>query len=154
SVCPGQHTFDDPNGYSIVWWDPAALELGRPANYGLRREELIAKDAPARVVQQGLERYHAWRIGRESAIERGSAPSLRVLTVRARAAVGATSAEGAEPASETGADETPLAVPVSVVNLRGNHRRPTGARFGALVHAVLGLVPLEASEAAVRRLVD
>jgi ATP-dependent exoDNAse (exonuclease V) beta subunit len=156
SVCPGQHTFDDPNGYSVVWWDPSALELGRPANYGLRREELIAKDAPARVVQQGLERYHAWRIGRESAIERGSAPSLRVLTVRARAAAatGATGADGIEPAQDTGGDDAPLAAPVNVINLRGDHRRPTGARFGALVHAVLGLVPLDASPDAVRRLVE
>jgi ATP-dependent exoDNAse (exonuclease V) beta subunit len=152
SVCPGQHTFDDPNGYSVVWWDPAALELGRPANYGLRREELIAKDAPARVVQQGLERYHAWRVGREGAIERGSVPSLRVVTVRARAA--SSGFESPAETQEPGGDEAPLAAPVSVVSLRVDHTRPSGARFGALVHAVLGLVPLEASPVAVRNLVD
>jgi ATP-dependent helicase/nuclease subunit A len=139
SVCPGLHSFDDPNGYSVVWWDPAALDLGRPPNYGLRREELIVKDAPARVVQEGLERYHAWRVGRERAIERGSAPSLRVVTVRARAA-----ADAADHASDD----------VRLVRLEVDHARPSGARFGALVHAVLGLVPLDASADDVRRLVE
>jgi ATP-dependent helicase/nuclease subunit A len=152
SVCPGLHTFDDPNGYSVVWWDPTALELGRPANYGLRREELIAKDAPARVVQQGLERYHAWRVGREGAIERGSTPSLRVVTVRARAAT--TGAEAEDAAPDTAPDPAHDEARVSVVSLGVHHARPTGARFGALVHAVLGLVPLDASAADVGRLVE
>jgi ATP-dependent helicase/nuclease subunit A len=150
SVCPGLHTID--SGHSVVWWDPAVLELGRAPNYGLRREELIAKDAPARTVQQGLERYHAWRVAREGALERGSTPSLRVLTVRARAAASARGeqAQGGEARDEPGHRDAP----VSVVNLQAGHARPSGARFGALVHAVLGLMPLDASTDDVRQLVD
>src|SRR5262249_22641478 len=117
-----------------------------------RREELIVKDAPPHVVQQGLERYHAWRVGREGAIERGSAPSLRVLTVRARAAAGLGETEeqgGAKTSADASAD-----APVTVVRLLVDHARASGARFGALVHAVLGLVPLDASATEVRRLVE
>jgi ATP-dependent helicase/nuclease subunit A len=166
SVCPGLHTFDagtEGGQYSVVWWDPAILELGRAPNYGLRREELIAKDAPAKTVQQGLERYHAWRVGRESAIERGSAPSLRVVTVRARAAVGGAAADAAlsasagggvgDAASAANAAESGTAN-ARVVSLRVDPARPSGARFGALVHAVLGLVPLDASATDVQRLVE
>jgi ATP-dependent helicase/nuclease subunit A len=144
SVCPGLHVFE-PANYSVVWWDPAALELDRAPNYGLRREELIAKDAPARVVQQGLERYHAWRVAREGALEQGSTPSLRVLTVRARAAV---------TADATSVDAGGAEAAVRVVSLHVDHARPSGTRFGALVHAVLGLVPLDAGAADVRRLVE
>jgi ATP-dependent helicase/nuclease subunit A len=48
--------------------------------------------------------------------------------------------------------------PVEVVDVRSNDgegtggTRPSGVRFGALVHAVLALVPLDAADEAVRRL--
>jgi ATP-dependent helicase/nuclease subunit A len=146
--------------YPVVWWDPAILDLGRAPNYGLRREELIAKDAPLRIVQQGMERYHAWRVAREGAIERGSVPSLRVVTVRARAAAGiGDAAAGDAAAGDTGAADAAAGAaahdaPVSVVSLHVDQARPSGTRFGALVHAVLGLVPLDASATDVRRLAE
>ncbi len=147
SVCPGQHTMEaaDASGatasHSVVWWDPAALDLGRAPNFGLRREELIAKDAPTKTLQQGLERYHTWRAAREGALERGSTPTLRILTVRARAATIGANATGAESS-------------VTFMHLRADHDRPRGARFGALVHAVLGLVALDASADDVAQLAE
>ena len=45
--------------------------------------------------------------------------------------------------------------PVEIVDLRGHAgtaARPSGVRFGALVHAVLALVPLDAADEAVRKL--
>jgi ATP-dependent exoDNAse (exonuclease V) beta subunit len=54
------------------------------------------------------------------------------VTVRARAA----------------ADEQPVD-DVEVVDLRGSGARPAGPRFGALVHATLALVPLDADRATV-----
>jgi ATP-dependent exoDNAse (exonuclease V) beta subunit len=140
NVRPGVHTFTpDANArYDVTWWDPAALDLGRQPNYGLRREELIAKDAPAGVVDAGLERFHLWRNRREGAIERGTQPTHRVLTVRARAAQLAS--------------QPPAAVAVETVT-----PRPAGAagpRFGGLVHAVLAVVPLDADRAAVRAVTE
>src|SRR5439155_417926 len=38
TVCPGLHGFE-PDGYSVVWWDPHApgLSLGAQPTFGLRR---------------------------------------------------------------------------------------------------------------------
>ena len=48
TVSPGLHRIGDGDAaHDVVWWDPAALHLGIPAPFGLRREELIAKDVPA-----------------------------------------------------------------------------------------------------------
>ena len=74
--------------YEVVWWYPASLELDRAPNFGLRREELIAKDAPPAVIAEGQGRYYTWRANREGALERGATPSQRIVTVRARAADG------------------------------------------------------------------
>lgn len=189
---------DDDQSYGVVWWDPAALELDRTPNFGLRREELIAKDAPAAVIAEGQQRYFTWRATREGAIERGATPTLRVVTVRARAAAlveegtshaaagGAGEVRDGAPASgvrpsasrenaasspldghpsppdeKTRANEASAAPPrlprVDIVDVRGDdvaaRVRPSGVRFGALVHAVLALVPLDASDDVVRRLV-
>ena len=49
SVCPGLHRLTpigdsaSDGAYDVVWWDPASLELDCAPNFGLRREELIAK---------------------------------------------------------------------------------------------------------------
>jgi hypothetical protein len=43
--------------HDIVWWDPFALQLDVAPPFGLRREELIAKDVPARVIDEGTARY-------------------------------------------------------------------------------------------------
>ena len=114
----------------VTWWDPGALDLGRQPAYGLRREELIAKDAPAGVVEASLQRFRSWKVGHAQTIEAGSRPGVRVLTVRASAA---------QPPEE--GDALP---PVRVEVLKRSGARPAGPRFGALVHAVLALAPLDA----------
>jgi ATP-dependent helicase/nuclease subunit A len=119
----------------VTWWDPGALELGRQPTYGIRREELIARDAPPGVVEAGLQRFREWRHAHERTIETGGLPGVRVLTVRASAA---------QPLEE---GETLPPVRVEVLTRRGRGARPAGPRFGALVHAVLALVPLDADEA-------
>jgi ATP-dependent exoDNAse (exonuclease V) beta subunit len=120
----------------VTWWDPGALDLGRQPTYGLRREELIAKDAPAGVVEAGLQRFREWRRAHETTIESGSRPALRVLTVRASAA---------QP-PEAGEDLPSVRVERAKVR---PGPRASGPRFGALVHAALALAALDAAEASI-----
>ncbi len=143
SLRPGIHTFEGDEPYDVTWWDPARLDLDRQPRYGLRREELIAKDAAPGVVLAGEQAFQEWKVRREGAVERGSRPTHRVVTVRARAAQLARALAPADAGGDPAAD-----VRVDVI------RRPAdvaagGVRFGALVHAVLALVPLDAAEATV-----
>jgi ATP-dependent helicase/nuclease subunit A len=133
SVRPGIHSFRGDAAYDVTWWDPARLDLGRQPRFGLRREELIAKDAPPGVVEEGLERFHAWKVRREAAVERGRRPTHRVVTVRAR-----TAGTAADPAT----DGLP-AVRLQTIP-RPDGVTGAGPRFGALIHAILALVPLDA----------
>ncbi|HYM26131.1 MAG TPA: UvrD-helicase domain-containing protein, partial [Vicinamibacterales bacterium] len=79
TVCPGEHAFGD---YSIVWWDPHELALGKKAPFGVRRDDLIVKDVPRNVVADGRGRYDRWHLARADARDAGSAPSLVVATAR------------------------------------------------------------------------
>ena len=156
AVRPGIHDFDGASPYAVTWWDPARLDLNRQPRYGLRREELIAKDAAPGVVAAAEERFAEWKVARESAVERGSRATQRVVTVRARAAQRAGSATLFDPKSEgsgvaSGARSgEPAGDPVRVEAIpRPDGIAATGVRFGALVHAVLALVALDAPPATV-----
>ena len=124
-------------GYPVVWWDPNSptLGLGIEARFGIRQAELLSKDTPAPVVEQDLARYHAWRERRDRTVSEAATPSLRVLTVTERAE--RLVAEGVPAATDVDEPE--------VVELAGNPSRPSGRRFGVLVHAVLAVTPLDAT---------
>ncbi len=153
NVAPGRHWFGREAAlpgssgslapphepYAVVWWDPQTLELKKERPFGIRREELIAKDAPAAVVSEGLRVFHEWRVAREGALERGGTPSARVVTVRSRAAA---DVDGAS--LDT----------VRVIELNAGQRQPRGARFGALVHAALGLLAYDAAHDVITRGVE
>ncbi|MPY89258.1 MAG: AAA family ATPase [Luteitalea sp.] len=155
NVRPGRHSYggetgttgsrDAHPGYDVVWWDPSVLELERPPAPGLRREELIARDAPEHIVTEALREYETWRQSKQHVLEIASAPSTRVLTVRARAAQLFDGGAEGGPAPDVTIDQ---------VNGTSGEARPRGARFGALVHAALGLVPLDADDARVGEIVD
>ena len=125
------------DGYAVVWWDPNSptLRLGVEAKFGIRQEQLLSKKAPAEVVEQDLARYHAWRERRDRTVLDAATPSLRVLTLT-------------ELAERLVADRVPAATDgdePEVVELAGTPGRPSGRRFGALVHAVLAVTPLDAT---------
>ena len=132
NVQPGLHRFGAGNerGYGVVWWDPGRLSLGAAPPFGLRQTELISKDAPRTVVEADLEAHRQWRQDHDTAVARGSQPSLRVRTATEWAAM-------SERPEETARD-------VQVLDLSRGVRRPAGPRFGSLVHAVLASVPLDA----------
>ena len=132
TVAPGLHRFE---GHAVVWWDPCALMLDVQAPGGLRRAELIAKEQSDVLDADALAAYRAWQRARGDALAAASAPSRRVRTITEWAQSG---------------DAWPLAELMPVVELDAVERagrRPAGTRFGALVHAVVAVSPLDASVA-------
>jgi ATP-dependent exoDNAse (exonuclease V) beta subunit len=124
----------------VVWWDPRALKLGAEAPLGIRRPELIVKDVAPDIVQSGLAAYNRWRERRQQALAVGSHSSVALRTVT----------QIAKTAAEASPDlKLP---PVEIVELPRAANRPSGARFGALVHAVLASVPLGGDLSVIQRL--
>jgi ATP-dependent exoDNAse (exonuclease V) beta subunit len=133
--------------YHVTWWDPRALHLGAAPPYGLRRDDLIVKTGDLFGVDRRLAEYEDWRDGKAASIARASRPGLRVQTATAWAAEAARL--GIDQAlldlAPDGRDE------IAVLEIPGAKKRPHGARFGSLVHAVLGTVPLDAGSDLVER---
>jgi ATP-dependent helicase/nuclease subunit A len=161
TVCPGLHVrrldssdpllhFSPARGaaeeraggteFSVVWWDPHALKLGAEAPLGIRRPELIVKDVAPAIVESGLAAYNAWRGRRDQALTAGSHASVTVRTVTQ---IAKTAADGAPDL------QLP---PIEIVELPRAANRPSGPRFGALVHAVLASVALDGDLGTVQRL--
>jgi ATP-dependent helicase/nuclease subunit A len=136
TIAPGRHLFGQ---YSVVWWDPRWLTLNLQPPSGIRRQELIVKEAPRDIVAGRRQAYEAWRASRHAAREAGRMPSLDVRTAREWAR------------SDLAPGMSPDAERVAIVGI-GRDRdvdRPAGTAFGLLVHAVLAEVPLDASSATV-----
>ena len=133
SVSPGLHT-PQAGDHDVVWWDPAALELGREAEGGIRGETLLVEDDASRELSQAVARAHeGWKDARAAALSRGQTLSLRVVTPTSGAVAPA---------------------PADVRHDRCEGRdpeRPRGRRFGTLVHATLAAVPLDAGADAIAR---
>ena len=154
TVAPGQYEFasnadSEPDGqrtadngsrdkYQVVWWDPRVLALDAGTPFGLRRDDLIAKDGDAAGSTGRLAAYRQWEAQRTAAIADASRPSISSRTV-----------------TQMAADrELPLidadALRIEVVELPRVASRPFGPRFGTLVHTTLATVPLDADEGTVR----
>ncbi|MDC0739767.1 UvrD-helicase domain-containing protein [Polyangium mundeleinium] len=126
TVCPGEYSL--PGGHDVVWWDVTRLDLAREPAFGVRREDMLRKDAPVGRVEEDLETYRRWVRERAADRERGARPLYKVQTVTERA--------------ETSNEAPGLDVPI--VDVGREAGRPGGARFGELVHAVLAQIPLSA----------
>ncbi len=125
SVMPGLHTAE-AGGHEVVWWDPAVLELDKAPTTGLQQDEVLREDAEGTNAAAGVASFQAWHQGRAKNLECGSVPSMRVITAR--------EVEG-QPAATLEHQASDLD--------RGS--RPSGRRFGALVHGALAEVPLDAT---------
>jgi ATP-dependent helicase/nuclease subunit A len=148
TVCPGQHEF--AGGYSVVWWDPGVLDLGRKPPFGVRREDLIVKDVPKHVIADGRGAYDRWMLARAEARDSGARPSLRVQTVHEAIAGTDAAAErsGSPATSGPSAPPGPKGLPghdihdihdIRTLDLRerSDGERAGGASFGVLVHELL-----------------
>jgi ATP-dependent helicase/nuclease subunit A len=145
TMCPGAHVFDE--GYSVVWWDPGALELGAKPPLGVRREELIVKDVARDVVADGRLKYDTWKLARSNARDQGSVPTMRVKTVREFVAEEIKATNEAIEAPRTQSVQRPEVSVISVPLRLRDPERPSGALFGTLVHAVLARAPFAAAPA-------
>jgi ATP-dependent exoDNAse (exonuclease V) beta subunit len=128
--------------YSVVWWDPSILHLDAVSTFGLRRDDLIVKDGDMFAVEDRLAAYQTWREQRQRLVEQGIVETVRVQTATAWAAESARHGiDSAIAAAST----------IEVVEVPGAEGRPRGVSFGALVHAILAIVPLDADDTAVKR---
>ena len=145
TVCPGLHTFEGrlnapsggEGGYSVAWWDPAALKLDQKPIFGVRREDLIVKDVPKNVIADGRSRYDRWHLARHDAREAGAVPSMTV-----------------EPATDWIAAHSEVNIQrselVTVVGAgrSGEEARSGGVGFGMLVHLLLAETPFGSERSA------
>ena len=139
TVAPGLHTFD--GGHAVVWEEPHRFEFGVDAPLGIRRPELIVRDVPKAVVDEGLHAYESWRNKRNASVAAAAAPSVTAQRATVWAA-GREAAAGDRPAR------------VEVIEMPRHEGRTTGVRFGVLVHAALATVPLDADAAVIETLVS
>ncbi|MHB8474748.1 MAG: UvrD-helicase domain-containing protein [Steroidobacteraceae bacterium] len=127
SVMPGLHA-PEAGSHRVVWWDPRAplLKLGLKPSIGIRQEKILIDSTEGRAAEAKAA-WASWRSARAQVIERGSTPTRTVesATERARSAL-----------PIAGADQ------VSVIDARWQGPRPSGARFGTLVHAILATMDL------------
>ena len=146
TVAPGTHRMlEGVRAYDVVWWDPGVLHLGVEPPYGLRRQELIAKDVPPHVIEEGAARHRAWHADRQAALARGRVPWAAVSTMTEWAAGDAAGLFDSGPLNGVPDSE--------VVTVGTASGRPSGTRFGTLVHATLATVPLDSSHAVLETLV-
>lgn len=124
SVRPGLHKLAG-GLYSLVWWDPGALNLSVDEAPSLAAEEIFASGPNSRAAE-GIAAYREWKARRATLIAQGSRPRHEIFAV--------TQAAEAPPDFE---------FPLELVAIERSERRPSGRRFGTLVHAVLRDVALD-----------
>jgi len=123
SVAPGLHRGDFGE---VVWWDPKTLKLGRVPRMGLRRSVLLG---PGDDGDEQVEAHYAWQEGLAETRERGATQSWKVRPVTAVAH------EREETTHRPTIEETDAP----------RLGRPSGKRFGTLVHTVLSECALDAA---------
>lgn len=155
TVRPGTYELIDPESqaaYSVVWWDPVLLDVPADDPRGLRRDDLISKDASPADVAADRARYDQWKARREAVQAAGSAPSMVVTTPTQMADVHQPALSEAGPEvgpSRRGPQMTQITQIISAHHVvledaAIKSPRPSGKRFGTLVHALLASVPLSA----------
>ena len=148
TVRPGLHALGAGDAqYPVVWWDPRALTLDVERTFGLRRQDLI-EDVGAGVLEADRRSYQDWQLRRQAARDEGARPTFAVRTVTewAQRAPADRAPAGGAPAGDgsAGASIGDDVDEVTVVDAGGRIPRPSGPRFGTLVHAVLATVALDA----------
>src|SRR5262249_24835852 len=127
SVKPGLHVPEYGN-HDVVWWDPALLNLDVEPRLGLHYEDILAQDEHGRA-DESIRQYAEWKTSRASRLDKGSVASLAVFTAT----------EAFEPPGG-------YADRVEIIQVPRTGARPSGPRFGSLVHLILRDAPLRASK--------
>ncbi|HEV2201685.1 MAG TPA: UvrD-helicase domain-containing protein [Bryobacteraceae bacterium] len=114
--------------HKVVWWDPATLQLGVRGEFGTSHE-ILKQDGG------GLAAYRAWEEERARVLEHASRPEHDVFI------------------ASQAAEKPPEEIAVEFDSTRASRgTRPTGRRFGTLVHAVMRDAALDAGADAIARL--
>ena len=116
--------------------------MNAASSFGLRRDDLIVKDGDMFAVEERLAEYERWRVEREQ---------LVVQVRRPKPPGGDRNLLGGGSRGTRDRRCDCIGFGIEVVQMPGAEGRPRGARFGALVHAMLAIVPLDASEEMIRR---
>ncbi|MFT5356522.1 MAG: ATP-dependent helicase/nuclease subunit A [Polyangiales bacterium] len=120
SVHEGVHVRPGLQANGVVWWDPSALKLEVPRREGLRGASLLKADGPASA--QGRKEHETFKAAAAALRESARAPTIRARTV-----------------TEASKLEARKGRAVTIVSTEASQRsRPSGPRFGTLVHAILG----------------
>ncbi|MQA90480.1 MAG: AAA family ATPase [Gemmatimonas sp.] len=158
AVKPGLHR--SRAGTEVVWWDPSVFELDVAPATGLREQEILAADEDELVSTAGVQAYEEWRETRRTTTEAGARPEATLVTVRAMAArrtqgpdLSAPDGNGRPPEAADGRSREATAPEVRHLP-RPDGGRPSGARFGELVHRSLAAVDLTAPPNDIRNVVD
>jgi ATP-dependent exoDNAse (exonuclease V) beta subunit len=115
--------------HRVAWWDPSALRLGVRSEFGTQHEMLIKDNG-------GLAAYRAWQAERELVLAKAAHPEHDVFV------------------ASQAAEEPPHKIAVSFESTKTSLApRPSGRRFGTLVHAVMSDVKMDADETALEKLV-
>jgi ATP-dependent exoDNAse (exonuclease V) beta subunit len=138
TVRPGTYQMTDPESgqsYSVVWWDPLMLEGSGDDSRGLRRDDLISKEASASDVAEDRATYDRWRERRAAVQAAGSIASMNIAT-----------------ATQLSEESAPPKHAIEIEDAGFGAIRPSGKRFGTLVHALLATLPLDSSASGVKEL--
>jgi ATP-dependent helicase/nuclease subunit A len=117
SVKPGLH-YPKTGDHTVVWFDPKVLALRVAKAEGVENEQVLSGSREQ--AEEGLRRYQEWKDARAQRVERGGMPSYRVSIAETAPA----SAEAEHILVET------VTLPVA-------SGRPTGRKFGRVVHDIL-----------------
>jgi ATP-dependent exoDNAse (exonuclease V) beta subunit len=127
TVKPGAHSLrSGAEAYTVVWWDPSTLELGKAPSFSIRQQELLQEPDDYSVIQNSLQNYATWKTGREELIAKGSVPTIQFQT-----------------ATQRSTSEIELDIEVELIEIT-KEPRPFGPRFGGLVHGTLATIDLSA----------
>jgi ATP-dependent exoDNAse (exonuclease V) beta subunit len=132
SIRPGLQ-YPIENGPPVVWWDPAVLQLDVQEQAPLRQQRILEADPDG----TSEKSYAGWKAARDEVIVSASCPSKSLQTV--------TRLAHAEPGEGQAQVETVTSADLD---------RPSGKRFGTLVHAVLATIDLDATPEMIRQSVS
>ena len=144
SVKPGLH-YPKADGPGVVWWDPGALSLEVEEQEQLRNQRILQADPDGCVAAASEENYSAWKTQREALLAQASYPSMSVRTVTSLARAATAEVFASENAAAKAGIQASTGPHINVEMVqRGDRERPYGRRFGALVHALLASIDLDA----------
>ncbi|HEY2013741.1 MAG TPA: 3'-5' exonuclease, partial [Bryobacteraceae bacterium] len=117
SVRPGLHV-PKAGSHEVVWFDPALLTLKVAKTDGTENEQVLTGTTEQAV--EGLARYREWQAARKQRIQSGSVPRFEIAIAETFGGVD----EAGRIAVET------ITLPLAL-------GRPTGKKFGRVVHDIL-----------------